>query len=200
MEIQYVKNTYEIIAEHFSSTRNNVWGKVAEYMNQLPENSYIADIGCGNGKNMFRKDCEYVGMDFCMNFTKICKERQKEVIKANNLNIPFKSNSFDHCISVAVIHHLSTVEKRLMAIDELVRIVKPNGTIFISVWALEQPDNSRRKFTKNENMVEWNYYGKKFLRYYHVFSKGELEKLASKYNITHSFYEQGNWIIVINKN
>ena len=56
MEIQYVKNTYEIIAEHFSSTRNNVWGKVAEYMNQLPENSYIADIGCGNGKNMFRKD------------------------------------------------------------------------------------------------------------------------------------------------
>ena len=47
METQYVKDTYEIIANHFSSTRNNVWGKVKQYMNQLSKNSYIADIGCG---------------------------------------------------------------------------------------------------------------------------------------------------------
>jgi len=197
MEKQYVQNTYEIIANHFSSTRNNVWGKVKQYMNQLSKNSYIADIGCGNGKNMYRNDCEYIGLDFCLNFTKICKNNNKEVLIANNLNIPFKDNSFDHAISVAVIHHLSTIENRLKALNEIVRIVKPGGTVFISVWALEQPENSRRKFIKNDNMVEWNDHGNKYLRFYHVFSEGELEKLASKYNIIESYYELGNWIIII---
>ena len=188
---------YEIIANHFSSTRNNVWGKVKQYMNQLSKNSYIADIGCGNGKNMYRTDCEYIGLDFCLNFTKICKNNNKEVLIANNLNIPFKNNSFDHAISVAVIHHLSTIEKRLKALNEIIRIVKPGGTVFISVWALEQPVNSRRKFIKNDNMVEWNDHGNKYLRFYHVFSEGELEKMASEYNIIESYYELGNWIIVI---
>ena len=197
METQYVKDTYEIIANHFSSTRNNVWGKVKQYMNQLSKNSYIADIGCGNGKNMYRTDCEYIGLDFCLNFTKICKNNNKEVLIANNLNIPFKDNSFDHAISVAVIHHLSTIEKRLKALNEIIRIVKPGGTVFISVWALEQPVNSRRKFIKNDNMVEWNDHGNKYLRFYHVFSEGELEKMASEYNIIESYYELGNWIIVI---
>jgi SAM-dependent methyltransferase len=197
METQYVKDTYEIIANHFSSTRNNVWGKVKQYMNQLSKNSYIADIGCGNGKNMYRTDCEYIGLDFCLNFTKICKNNNKEVLIANNLNIPFKNNSFDHAISVAVIHHLSTIEKRLKALNEIIRIVKPGGTVFISVWALEQPVNSRRKFIKNDNMVEWNDHGNKYLRFYHVFSEGELEKMASEYNIIESYYELGNWIIVI---
>jgi SAM-dependent methyltransferase len=199
MEREYVKDTYEIIANHFSSTRNNVWGKVRQYMDSLPKNSYIVDVGCGNGKNMYRKDCLYQGIDFCLNFTKICNERKKDVFLANNLNIPIKDSTFDYCISVAVIHHLSTQEKRIQAIDELVRIVKPEGTIFISVWALEQPDNSRRKFTQKENMVEWNDHGKKYLRYYHVFSHGELESLAKKYNIIQNYYEKGNWIIIIKK-
>ena len=46
-------------------------------------------------------------------------------------------------------------------------------------------------------MVEWNDHGNKYLRFYHVFSEGELEKMASEYNIIESYYELGNWIIVI---
>ena len=52
--------------------------------------------------------------------------------------IDFRSSSFDACISIAVIHHLSTTERRANAIKELVRIVKPHGYILIYVWALEQ--------------------------------------------------------------
>lgn len=44
----------------------------------------------------------------------------------------------DYVISVAVIHHFSTEERRLEAINELVRITKPGGTILIYVWAFEQ--------------------------------------------------------------
>lgn len=50
----------------------------------------------------------------------------------------FRSNSFDVCICIAVIHHLSTATRRLAAIKELARIIRPGGRILISVWALEQ--------------------------------------------------------------
>lgn len=42
------------------------------------------------------------------------------------------------CICIAVIHHLSTPARRLAALKELTRIVRPHGRILISVWALEQ--------------------------------------------------------------
>ena len=42
------------------------------------------------------------------------------------------------CICIAVIHHLSTAARRLAAIKELARIIRPGGRILISVWALEQ--------------------------------------------------------------
>lgn len=54
----------------------------------------------------------------------------------------FRSNAFDACISVAVIHHLSTEERRANAIKELLRIVKPNGLVLIYVWAQEQHGDS----------------------------------------------------------
>ncbi len=41
-------------------------------------------------------------------------------------------------MSVAVLHHLSTIERRQKAISELIRVTKPGGKIFIEVWAKEQ--------------------------------------------------------------
>ena len=50
----------------------------------------------------------------------------------------FSSSTFDVAISIAVIHHLSTKERRINAVKEIVRIVKPGGLVLISVWAQEQ--------------------------------------------------------------
>ena len=53
------------------------------------------------------------------------------------------------CICIAVIHHLSTPARRLAAIEELSRIVRPGGRILISVWALEQNLKDTRKKAKS---------------------------------------------------
>ena len=52
IEEVYVKHVYNTIAKEFSDTRYRPWTCVEEFLDGVEENSYIGDIGCGNGKNM----------------------------------------------------------------------------------------------------------------------------------------------------
>ncbi len=199
----HVKDIYNKIANEFDNTRYRPWSCVESFLGDVPVNSSIGDIGCGNGKNMlFRKDCINHGCDFSSGLVNICNKKGLNVINGDTLNIPFSDNSFDYTLSIAVIHHLSTEEKRKRAIAELIRVTKPNGKILVLVWALEQPETSRRKFTQQSNMVDWkdkkgNLLGK---RYYYVFKENELESLVDdKTKIIKKFNEVGNWGVVIQK-
>jgi len=51
--------------------------------------------------------------------------------------LPFRDYSFDHLISIAVIHHFSNDALRKAAVEELVRVVKPGGSLLVTVWAFE---------------------------------------------------------------
>ncbi|KAG0233286.1 tRNA methyltransferase, has a role in tRNA modification [Actinomortierella wolfii] len=61
----------------------------------------------------------------------------------------------DFAISIAVIHHFVSPERRLAAVEEILRIVRPGGRILIFVWALEQ--SGKRDFDKNvqDVFVPW---------------------------------------------
>jgi tRNA (uracil-5-)-methyltransferase TRM9 len=123
------------------------------------------------------------------------------VILGDVLTIPYQTNTFDYTICIAVIHHLSTKEKRVKAIQELERVTKSGGKILILVWALEQEKGSKRKFTKQDNFVDWKDKKQTLLgkRYYYVFKENELESLLEKDKIEKSFYEKGNWGIIFKK-
>ena len=196
----YVKDVYNSIASSFDNTRYRPWTCVEEFLDTIPKDSIIGDIGCGNGKNMlYKDDCLNYGCDFSESLVNICLQKGLNVICGDILNIPYKTESFDYTICIAVIHHLSTVEKRKKAIEELERVTKKGGKILVLVWAFEQEDDSRRKFTIQDNFVDWrdkqqNLLGK---RYYYVFQKNELESLVDEQKIEKSFYEKGNWGILI---
>ena len=205
IEEVYVKHVYNTIAKEFSQTRYRPWTCVEEFLDKVKENSYIGDIGCGNGKNMlYRKDCHNYGCDFSKELVKICNDQKLNVIEGDILNIPYESNYFDYTMCIAVLHHLSTECKRKLAINELIRVTKPGGKILILVWALEQEPDSRRKFDKQENFVDWKTKSKRLLgkRYYYVFKKGELENLVlnkKSVRLVKRFYERGNHGIILEK-
>lgn len=203
IEEKNVKSIYNKIAKEFSDTRYRPWSCVESFLDKIQSGCKLGDIGCGNGKNMkYRKDCENFGCDFSEELVSICKSDGLNVIYGDVLDIPFETDSFHYTICIAVIHHLSNVEKRKKAINEIMRVTKKGGKALILVWALEQPENSRRKFTKQDNMVSWkdkrgNLLGE---RYYYVFKKDELESLVDKeFTISKSFYELGNWGIILEK-
>jgi tRNA (uracil-5-)-methyltransferase TRM9 len=186
LENEHVHRVYDHIASHFSQTRHRRWPVVEIFLNNLPPHSLVGDIGCGNGKNMMAVECNYlqfIGADYCPNLVKICAESQPhaETMIADNLHLPYRNRCFDHMISIAVIHHFSSGQRRVQALRELIRCVRSGGKILIFVWALEQSESSKRRFTEQEDIfVPWfdGTTKKTYQRFYHLFVQGELERLC----------------------
>ncbi|XP_037697248.1 alkylated DNA repair protein alkB homolog 8 isoform X2 [Choloepus didactylus] len=145
LEQEYVHRVYEEIAGHFSSTRHTPWPHIVEFLKALPSGSIVADVGCGNGKYLgINKELYMIGCDCSQNLVDICRERQFQAFVCDALAVPIRSESCDACISIAVIHHFATVERRVTALQELVRLLRPGGKALIYVWAMEQEYNKRK--------------------------------------------------------
>ncbi|KAF6149242.1 hypothetical protein GIB67_026098 [Kingdonia uniflora] len=143
IEKKYVHCVYDAIAPHFSSTRYAKWPKVATFLNSLPRGSIILDAGCGNGKYLgLNPDCFYIGCDISSSLISICEGKGHEVMVADAVNLPYRAGFGDAAISIAVLHHLSTEDRRRKAINELVRTVRKGGLVLITVWAVEQENKS----------------------------------------------------------
>ncbi|XP_023592713.1 alkylated DNA repair protein alkB homolog 8 isoform X2 [Trichechus manatus latirostris] len=145
LEQEYVHRVYEEIAGHFSSTRHTPWPRITQFLKALPSGSIVADIGCGNGKYLgINKELHMIGCDRSQNLVDICRERQFQAFICDALAVPVRSESCDACISIAVIHHFATAERRVAALQELVRLLRPGGKALIYVWAMEQEYNKQK--------------------------------------------------------
>ena len=202
VEEKYVQNVYENIADRFNNTRAYTWTWIDEFLNNIVYGSLVYDIGCGNGRNMLNKNLNFIGVDNCKNFIKICTNKNLNVIDANITNIPLKSNSADAIICIAVLHQLSNDLNRLKALTEMKRLVKPGGKILLSVWSINQPKKTRRTFNNyGNNIVLWNNYGKIYERYYYIFKLEEIKDLFKKAGLQmiNYKYDCGNEIFTLIK-
>ena len=130
-------------------------------MKELPNGSVGVDVGCGNGKYLAVNPNVYiVGSDRSTNLVKIARQHQpQDAVVADALDLPHQSGHFDFAISIAVIHHLSTPERRIEAVRTVLETLKPGeaARALIYVWALEQKD-SRRGWDEGDDqdvMVPW---------------------------------------------
>lgn len=211
-ETIYVKNVYEIIANHFNKTRYSYWDYVFNFINSIKSSSSLLDLGCGNGKYLgVRDDLNLYALDNCENLIKIVNTKYPSVktFISDVTNTPFQDNMFDNIISIAVIHHLSSEERRLDMIKEIIKILKPNGKALITAWATEQTGTKTLlKSTKisenNDFLIPWEDKKNKKIsqRFYHLFVEGEFEKLLSNFSnvkIIDAKYDKDNWNVIIKK-
>jgi len=205
LEKQHVHQLYDQIAEHFSHTRHTPWPKVENYVKSIPKGAKVLDIGCGNGKYMhLNHEIGIVGVDLSMELVKICQAKGFNVQQADCLDLPFEDGEFDRCLSIAMLHHISTVTRRMKAISEALRVLKERGELILCAWAQEQDSTSRRRFTSQDVLVPWKQMGNGpvLQRYCHVYVKGELESLFGKVGnnqIVISYYDRGNWVVIAQK-
>ncbi|WFD00562.1 tRNA (carboxymethyluridine(34)-5-O)-methyltransferase [Malassezia yamatoensis] len=172
-----VHAVYDVIANHFSSTRYKPWPLIPQFLQSLATGSVGADLGCGNGKYLHLRSalgpqpdasivtlgsdrCEPLINDAQHNFPEHGEKHTQEVAVADALCSQLRSAALDYAISIATIHHFSTSKRRMRAVQELIRVIKPvkhgqysnddlgegSGRFLIFVWAYEQRGGGRRKF------------------------------------------------------
>jgi tRNA (uracil-5-)-methyltransferase TRM9 len=97
------------------------------------------------------------------NLAAIAAQHQPHAVAvADILALPHPLAAFDFAISIAVVHHLSTSERRSEAIASILAHLKPGGKALVYVWALEQ-EGSRRGWGEGgeqDVMVPWVMKGK----------------------------------------
>lgn len=156
IEKKLVYEVYEKIAPHFSHTRYKPWPHVVKFLESLEPYSIVGDIGCGNGKYLsVVKNLITIGTDRSFNLSTIAAEKNpnSSVFVSDSLILPFRDNSLDAAISIAVIHHFCNDKLRLRALNEITRIIKKDGLFLVYVWAFEQ---DKVKFDNQENLVAWH--------------------------------------------
>ncbi|XP_065694018.2 probable tRNA methyltransferase 9B isoform X2 [Patagioenas fasciata] len=154
LEKQHVHNVYENTAAYFSDLQSKVWPRVRNFLLEQKPGSLVADIGCGTGKYLSVNNQIYtVGCDYCGPLVEIARKKDYEVLVCDNLNLPFRDQCFNAVISIGVIHHFSTKQRRIKAIREMARVLIPGGQMMIYVWAMEQKN---RHFEKQDVFVPWN--------------------------------------------
>ncbi|XP_063806617.1 probable tRNA methyltransferase 9B [Pseudophryne corroboree] len=154
LENQHVHSVYESTAPYFNEVQSKAWPKVRQFLLEQKPGSLIVDIGCGTGKYLrVNSDTYNLGCDYCEPLVEIGRNNNLEVMVCDNLNLPFRDQCFDTVISIGVIHHFSTKQRRIHAIKEMARLLLPGGQIMLYVWAMEQKS---RRFEKQDVFVPWN--------------------------------------------
>ncbi|KAG9264623.1 putative tRNA methyltransferase 9-like protein [Astyanax mexicanus] len=154
LERDHVHSVYEKIAPFFNDSRYKAWPRVRQFLLEQEPGSIVADVGCGNGKYLHINERIYkLGCDVCRPLVDSAGSRGHEVQLCDGLRLPYRNACFDAVLSIAVIHHMSTRERRIRALREMARTLRVGGRIMIYVWAMEQ---KRRKFEKQDIFVPWN--------------------------------------------
>ncbi len=99
----------------------------------------ILDAGCGGGRNLvwfLKKEMEIFALDQDADAINYLQSLHTHLDKtkfqvAEITKIPFENNFFDHVISSAVLHFAKSVSDFKKMMKEMVRVLKPGGSLFI---------------------------------------------------------------------
>jgi len=108
-----------------------------KFLTMIPAGAHLYDIGCGTGYWMdvyheygIPKE-KITALDLAAGNVDALRERGYSVFCGNAMDLPFADNVADCTICQGVIHHTEAPER---AFGELVRITRPGGLMYISVY------------------------------------------------------------------
>ncbi len=194
-------SVYSDIAKHFSETRYKPWPGVVQWLQTLPSDSHVLDLGCGNGKYLsVRSDLKIFGCDACPELVEIAKSKHPHarLSVADGCALPYATASMDAVFSIAVFHHLDTVERRKQFLKEVLRVLKPGAPFFLTVWSPSAVRTTWIPTAPGDYLVPWHDKYKQTVleRYYHIFELPEIKtQLNEMFEILKIYEECQNWYI-----
>jgi ubiquinone/menaquinone biosynthesis C-methylase UbiE len=130
-------------ASYWNENSQSMWDKgsrksIIPFLKQyLSEGSKVTDIGCGDGYGsykLYKEGFEVVGVDISNEMIARAKEREVPdeltFTQGDIKELPFGDNTFD---AIMAINSLEWTKLPSQSLQELTRILKPNGILCIGI-------------------------------------------------------------------
>ncbi len=96
----------------------------------------IIDVGSGVGeisRGLINRGARVVCLDISLHSLERCREinKEAEIFHGSALSLPFADESFNHSISIGVLHHTSDCR---LGFKEVARVTAPGGTIVVFLY------------------------------------------------------------------
>lgn len=184
-----LQQVWDTLADSWTNVRAWPYPEVREFSQKIKKDLLI-DVACGNCRNLLpfkEKNIELLGIDFSKGMIKEAKKYcKKKGIKTSFIigeitQLPIKNNVASTIIYTSTISHLRTKKERLKSLEEVKRISKKDFRMILSIW-----NRWQRKFIwklvksyffgEYPNIyVDWNYHDVIHKRFYHLYTKKEME-------------------------
>ena len=155
----------------------------------------LVEVQCNiNDENLRTSDSEQSGAKV-LSATEIVEQRTSNAFKLKAHNT--KTGKIHEVASITKNHDEKCVPALLPG-----NALKTNLPVHVNRTEFKQQDMLVPWQLKGKNIVENEKSDNTYHRFYHVFKKGELELLCSKVQdckVIHSYYDQGNWAVILEK-
>lgn len=174
----------------------------------LKEPGYTLDYGCGYGENLIfltKRGYNVHGVDInneLINWVRIkCKLKQVppflyslSLLGEEDYNLPYEDNQFDHVISLGVLSYLGDKATASHCVNELTRVLKPDGKMIISTLHPENYFSTNGKEIGDEQIL---FKGKEMDKdpdlEYSLYMPASDESFSSLFPETCEVNEIGSW-------
>jgi tRNA (uracil-5-)-methyltransferase TRM9 len=200
-----IRDVYDEIADHFAQTRAYPWPEVSDFLADK-SGTRALDIGCGNGRHselLAERVDSVIGLDVSAGLLRTARTRmaandwQAHLLQADAATLPLGAGTVDIGIYVATLHHLPDRETRRESLNELARVLGPDGQALVSAWStahdrFDANPDAREGF---DTTIDWTLPGGETVpRFYHIYAPAEFETdlAASDLFVRDSYLSSGN--------
>jgi len=179
-----VRESFDVIADHFAETRHHPWPEVRAFVDGVADRERALDVGCGNGRHselLAEVADETIALDASLALLQTARERAAlkegiDLLQGDASHLPLAGNSVDVAVYVATIDHLPSRDVRLQSLDELARVLRPDGRALVSTWstAHDRFDASADAEEGFDATIEWTLPGGDTVdRFHHIYAPAE---------------------------
>ena len=144
----YEDNDYYEIFSNCEDSKD----EIKKLFREISKNKIVLDAGCGTGKFidvLEENSSKYIGIDLSSKQLEKAKAKSKKTsslfINSNLSNIELEDNSIDLIVSNWVLGTITDLDEREKCLQELKRVLKPNGSIYL----IENAENSEFEYIRN---------------------------------------------------